>query len=148
MSNVSTKSALGASARVRRGFVRAGLLLGIAAGIATWFFVLHDTGRRLDRLERQERQVTCLTPYVADLKAKNPKGYGNEIIDTARAGCPGHFDRVTAGNVEQGKSRIEEARDLLAAARSYVWAEALFAMLVLWGATAAAGWAISGFFRD
>jgi hypothetical protein len=134
--------------RVRRGFIRVGALLGLAAGIGLFVYELVHTSEYLDRLDRAERQAICLGPYMRELKFKYPSTFEPMILDAAKLGCPGPLTRPTAGSTDKALDFLESKRTEVTSLRPYIWTLAILAFGATWAAVSAVGWAISGFFRD
>lgn len=78
---------LGASARVRRGFNRAGVALAALVAVIGLCAALWDAVDKLDREYAFRIQAECLKPKLDKLYSTLPKGFALEQIRTSEHGC-------------------------------------------------------------
>lgn len=140
---------LGASARVRRGFNRAGVALAALVAIIGLCAAFWGAVDKLDREYAFRVQAECLKPKLDKLYSTLPKGFALEQIRTSEHGCPGPESVTTHFLVDAiaALSWSEQRQNIL-----FSYAPAVGLALVLsfaaWILLAGLGWVLSGFFND
>jgi len=140
---------LGASARVRRGFNRAGAALGAAVAVVGLSVVLWTTYEAVEREYQFRIQVSCLKPKLDELAKTLPKDFVFDRIKTMDHGCFGP-EATTSHFMVDTISATPWATQRWNIIVGYMPAAVIVAILAAttWLFFIGTGWVFSGFFRD
>lgn len=149
MAYFEDKPPLGASARVRRGFARAGVVLAVPILAAAVLGALWAPWSDYYWRTKNYKEATCLRPFVEQVE-RSVAVSGPKALETkVGPGYCGHYfvgDSVV--RVRNYLSTMKpDAGEALKNSLIWLGVGSLLALIV-YAATSAIGWAFSGFFRD
>lgn len=141
---------LGASARVRRGFNRAGALVAALTLLVGAFYGFLAVTSAWSAEEDRYKEAICYTPTLKAIRDEGAKGgFNPNTYRVFNEGCGYYLRNATVSDVQAVLDGWPASR-YSAVATAIGWAvlASVIAALSLWALIAGVGWAFSGFFRD
>lgn len=138
---------LPASARIKRGMMRIGIVIAALIFVAGIIFLVGSVGDKAERQIAQHDAMNCLRKYW-NFNVLHGREYSPNIVDEDRAPCGGShwisFDELRSHQVTAAPSYWSLVQADLSQGLLFFGAASAAAFVAIWSI----GWMISGFMRD